>query len=144
MGGVVICARSVAVGRGAHALAVHERTGRVFVTNALDDSLSLLDARSGRVLRTIPLGFTPTALAVDEHTDRVFFLAEAPGFQPFPTVVRLLDARAGTVLHTVPVGLAATAIAVAERTGRAFAANSHESTLRVLDGRTAEVVRTVA
>jgi hypothetical protein len=35
------------------------------------------------------------ALAVDERTNRVFLLTEAPGYQPFPTHVSLLDARSG-------------------------------------------------
>ena len=68
------------MGQGEHALAVHEGSGRVFVTKASDASVSLLDARSGRVLRTIPLGFIPSGIAVDERTDRVFLLSEAPGF----------------------------------------------------------------
>src|ERR671939_179988 len=50
---------AVAVGRGTHALALHERTGRVFVTNASDASVSVLDVHSGRVLRTVPLEFVP-------------------------------------------------------------------------------------
>jgi YVTN family beta-propeller protein len=133
-----------------HALAVHERSGRVFVTNASDASVSVLDARSGRVLRTIPLGFIPTGIAVDERTDRVFLLTGAPSAQPYPTtqpgptIVILLDARSGTVLRTVSVGLSVAAIAVDERTGQAFVSDTQDRTLLVLDGRTASVVRAVA
>jgi DNA-binding beta-propeller fold protein YncE len=74
--------RIVPVGQGEHALTVHERTDRVFVTNTADASVSLLDARSGQILRTIPLGLIPTAIAMNERTDRVFLLTEAPGFPP--------------------------------------------------------------
>src|ERR687887_75200 len=46
--------------------------GRVFVTNAGDDSVSVLDARSGRVLRTISVGQSPLAVAVVESLQHVF------------------------------------------------------------------------
>jgi DNA-binding beta-propeller fold protein YncE len=96
----------------------------------------VLDARSGRILRTIPLGLTPTALAVDERTGSVFVLTWMPVFHGSgmlsPAVVSVLDARTGAVLRTVPVGLSAAALAVDERTGQAFVSNRHDSTVLVL------------
>ena len=50
--------RAVAVGRGTHAVAVDERSGHVFVTNALDNSVSMVDAHSGTVLCTPSLWAT--------------------------------------------------------------------------------------
>jgi YVTN family beta-propeller protein len=37
-------------------------------------SVSVLDARSGRLLRTIPVGVAPSAIAVDERAGRAFIL----------------------------------------------------------------------
>jgi len=34
--------------------------------------VSVLDARSGRILRTVTVGLGPYAVAVDERTSRVF------------------------------------------------------------------------
>ena len=45
--------RTVAIGAGASAIAVQQPTGHVFVANEGDNSVSMLDARSGRVLRTL-------------------------------------------------------------------------------------------
>ena len=103
--------RIVAVGRGVHLLAVHERTGCVFITNGGDASVSMLDVHSGRVLRTLPLDLVPTAMAMDERTGRVL-LAGVSLDQGSLAGLSLLDARSGTVLRTVPMGTLASAIAV--------------------------------
>jgi len=39
--------------------AVDERAGLVFVPNLVDDAVSMLDARSGRVRRTLRVGYQP-------------------------------------------------------------------------------------
>jgi YVTN family beta-propeller protein len=54
------------------AVAVDERTGAVFVANAGSDSVSVLDATSGAVRRTITVGTYPIAVAVGAGTGRVF------------------------------------------------------------------------
>jgi DNA-binding beta-propeller fold protein YncE len=50
--------RTVGVGQGEHALAVHDRAGRVFVTNAGDASVS--------VLRRPRRGAPPTTRSVSQ------------------------------------------------------------------------------
>jgi YVTN family beta-propeller protein len=74
--------RSVTVGMLPTAVAVDERSGRVFVANKgpIDSNLvptgngtvTVLDARSGAVLRTVPVGTYPTAITVDERAGRAF------------------------------------------------------------------------
>ena len=78
--------RTVAVGKDPRAIAIDKRHGRVFVVTAGDadpvrgciptehGAVSVLDARTGRVLRIIPIGVAPTAIAVDERTGRAFVL----------------------------------------------------------------------
>jgi YVTN family beta-propeller protein len=74
--------RSVAVGLLPPAVAVDARSGRVFVANKgpVDGNLvplgngavTVLDAHSGAVLRTVGVGTYPTAIAVDERAGRAF------------------------------------------------------------------------
>jgi YVTN family beta-propeller protein len=74
--------RSVTVGMLPAAVAVDARSGRVFVANKgpLDSNLvplsngtvTVLDARSGAVLRTVAVGTYPTAIAVDQRAGRAF------------------------------------------------------------------------
>lgn len=66
------------------ALAVDERLGRVFVACLDHDNVhglgigagavSVLDATSGALLTTLPVGIGPLAVAVDDSTQRVFVL----------------------------------------------------------------------
>jgi YVTN family beta-propeller protein len=55
--------RTVTVGRDPLTVAIAVHPGRIFVTNSGSNTVSVLDAHSGTVLRTIPVGRTP-------HRDR--------------------------------------------------------------------------
>lgn len=88
--------RTVSVGWSPAELAVDARTGRVFVANFDDHTVSVLDATSGAVLHTIAVGPHPSALAVDEQIGRVFVV------DPFYSgVISVLDATSGRVLRIV-------------------------------------------
>jgi YVTN family beta-propeller protein len=116
---------------------VAEQTHRVFVVNAGDNSLSVLDTRTGAVLRTIPVGAAPAAVAVDEPSSRVF-VAEAGA-----NSVRVLDARTGATVRTVPVGAAPAAVAVDVPTARVFVANAGDNSVSLLDAHSGALLRTM-
>jgi YVTN family beta-propeller protein len=109
------------------ALAVDVLTGRVFVTNVDSGSVSMLDARSGIVMRTVAVSAFPAAVTVDEHANRAFVVAWGPadssGRPIGPGGVSVLDARSGTLLRTISVGMRPRAVAVDEQIGRAFVVN---------------------
>lgn len=142
--------RTVAVGQGLTTLLTDERSHHVFGIIGVDDTVSVLDASTGTVLRTahtVPVHTVPLALAVDERTEHVFVTSNKlyAGAASVNTrgYVDMLDARTGTVLRTVAVGILPLAVAVDERRGRVFVANSGSNTVSVLDARTGRVVRTV-
>jgi YVTN family beta-propeller protein len=122
------------------AVAVDERTGHVFVSVSgyrRVGWVSMLDARSGAVLRSVRVGWQPDALAVDARTDRVFVANLADG------TLSVLDATSGRLLRAVAVGTNPTAVAVDEQTGHAFVANNSDGTVSVLDARSGVALRTV-
>ena len=84
--------RTVTVGRGPTALTVDERTGHVFVANYTGNSVSVLDARSGGVLREIPVK-SPFALAVDAQVDHVFTVGASNAPPSQHGTVSMLAAR---------------------------------------------------
>jgi YVTN family beta-propeller protein len=87
--------RMVAVG-GQPIAAVDERTGRVFVANFDEHTVSVLDATSGAVLHTIAVGPHPSAPAVEELPGRVVVV------DPFYSgVISMLDATSGRALCIV-------------------------------------------
>lgn len=129
---------TVTVGQIPGWVAVDARTNRAFVSNVADHTVSVLDARSGAVLRTIALGgHEPNTLAVDVRTGRVFVLS-------LPTwTADVLDAATGARLRTV--ALDTFDLAVDEPTGRVLATGPDPSlgfsTVSVLDGRTGTLLQ---
>src|SRR5947199_3819872 len=62
---------TVPVGATPVSLAVDARTGRAFVVNNGDNSVSVIDSYRGRLLHTVRVGPGPTAVVVDEPGRRV-------------------------------------------------------------------------
>jgi DNA-binding beta-propeller fold protein YncE len=99
--------RTTRVALGPNAAGVDEQTGRVFVSrfspNGLDDLVpngvngvvQVLDARSGRLLASVPVGAYPGVFAVDERTGHVVIV-----FSNVST--RMLDATSGRLLRIIP------------------------------------------
>jgi YVTN family beta-propeller protein len=127
---------AAAVTRGA---VLVERAGRLVVVTesapgaGVTDRVSLLDAHTGALMRTVPVGTGANALAVDERTERVFVTVSGPlstlpdGYPGNPIglgTVRVLDARNGTLVHTTTVGLLPYAVAIDERKAHAFVVNA--------------------
>ena len=74
-------------------------------------------------VRTITVGRVPLALAVDEHTRRVFVANLGSD------TVSMLDAASGAVLATVPVAPNPSTLAVATTAGRVFAVSDEVASL---------------
>lgn len=139
--------QTVRIGRNPSVIALDSHTNRIFVGNADDATVSVLDATSGAVLDTIALGHYPIAAAVDERYGRVFFLntdgepdAHGPGR---PGSVSILDATSGALLRTSFAGYDAGALTVDESSGRVFITNSGDDTVNVLDALSGRVPRTI-
>ncbi len=132
---------------------VDERAGRVVVVRtgaSGGGEVSFLDARSGRLVRTTPLGGYVGRVAVDG--DGHAYVTGSDG-------VRVLDTRNGRVLRTLALGDGALAVAVDPRRGRLFIARrcpvasgsqgvgwsvaTGPGSVSVLDTRDWQVVRTV-
>jgi YVTN family beta-propeller protein len=145
--------RTVATGADPDGLAVDVRRGRVFVAdhdqNALGSAsvmsgsavhsgyVDVLDARSGRVLSSIPVGADPDAVAVDQQSGAVFVITD-------DSSVNILDVRHRTVVSTTVLSQDLRALAVDARTHRVFVVNNLRGTVSVLDARSGANLRTVA
>jgi DNA-binding beta-propeller fold protein YncE len=132
--------RTIRTGGGA--LAVDDRTGRVFVASIDGDSVSMLDAHSGAVLRTIGrIGIRP--LAVDARAGHIF----VPGVRR----LGMLDTRTGRLLRTAALTTTTGAVVLTmdEADGRLFVSDDvrfapFHGVVRVFDTRTGAFVHTVA
>lgn len=93
--------------------------GRVFATNGA--GLSVLDARGGQILRTIPVHGAASAVAVDQSRHRVYVTSidgvDGNGSPAGPGRLTVLDELDGRVLRTVDAGMTPRAVAVDAGTG---------------------------
>ena len=137
-----------------------EATGHVFVVSMYLNKpvtpyagpqqswVSMLDARSYKVLRVIPVARGATEVLVNDRTGRAFVVHT---FGPrYPTSVTVLDTRSGNVLRRTSCGQGLlTDMMLASQTGRLFLATSRVGsmaapfTLHVLDAGTGKPVRQV-
>src|ERR671939_1577527 len=93
-------------GASPHAVAVDVTRARAFVANFNRGTVSVIDTRTGVLVRTIRVGGGPAALAVDEGSGHVFVANFGAG------TVGMLDGGRGRLIRTVPVGQVPVAVAV--------------------------------
>jgi hypothetical protein len=146
--------RTTALGHHPRALVVDAADARVLTLNSrvvaprrghlpprrgdLPGTVSVLDAGSGALLRTVPVGAGPLALAVDERTHHAFVMGA-------DATVRLLDARSGALLSTVALDGMAQALAVDAAAGRVVVGtNGLRARLLLLDSRTGRPLHSIA
>ncbi len=126
------------------AIAVDGQTGRVFVLNAGDGTVSTIDARSGALIATVATGLTPDVnhrdaerIAVDEQAGTVFASSSNT------PLVAVLDAHSGRLIRATKVGQGPGLLAIDEPHGRVVVANVLDNSVSVLDARGGALVRTV-
>lgn len=146
--------RTSTVGIGARFIAVDANSGHAFVAAggvANGDgvpigagSLSMIDTRSGRVIRAIPLSVPAAAVAVASSVGHAFLIGGRFGKSGR---VLMLDTRSGRILHTVTVAPNPMAVAVDDTRGHVFVICAgvapHAGTVSMLDADSGAVLRTV-
>ena len=83
----------------------------------------VIDAATGTVTRTIPVGNNPTGVAVDPATRTVYVTSVGLGHATDGTVL-VIDAATGAVTRTIPVGGAPVGVAVDPAARTAYVANA--------------------
>src|SRR5881296_3204853 len=141
----------------------------VVVPLSANDALAVLDADSGSLLKTVPLGVLPVAAVVNTEGSVAYVTnlgGPKPGSRdraarqccdPFAELVRVdprgiaqpgsvtrVDLVTGTVTKVIPVGRHPTGIAWDEKNARLYVANGNSDAVSVIDTRRDAVVRTLA
>lgn len=96
-----------------------ERTGHLFIAGAT--RVVMCDARTGRVLRTVPVPHAVTALAVSARAGRVYLVHDDA------SSVSVLDARTGALTRTFHVVQDPVAVVADDRNNRLFVASNDVS-----------------
>lgn len=122
---------------------IDHATGRLFVSNDMAGTVSIIDARTGTIKGTVLVGPSPI-MSVDERTGRVFVVV------PATNKVGMLDARSGRVIRVVRVPIGPEDAVVDAGTGRVFifcdtitGRTQQHPSVAVLDARSGVVLRVI-
>ncbi len=87
----------------------------------------VLDATSGKILRTISVGPAPLSVGIDEQRRRIYVLNAGRGYgtarRTDASSVSVIDARNGTVLSTISTGVGDGHLIIDSRAGRVVVLN---------------------
>ncbi len=119
--------------------AVDEASNHVFVGHRDIPTITMLDARTGAIVRHIPACRGSFALAASARTHHIFAKCN-------DGTTDMLDARTGRVLRTIPIAPGNFGyVFVDEHTNRVFSCSvDNPSTIDVLDARTGAHLYTIA
>jgi YVTN family beta-propeller protein len=128
----------ISVGVGAYGVQIHPNGVLVYVTNALDGTLSVVNVTSAVVENTIPVGSNPHGVAITPSADYLYVAATGDG------AVNVIDLASNTVVDDIPVGRQPVGI-ISNPTGtRLYVANEADDTVSVINTSTNSVTAVIA
>ena len=110
---------------------------RGYVTNAQDNTVSVIDTTTASVIATVPVGSSPSAVAVTPNGR----FAYVTNF--FGNSVSVISAASNTVVATVPLGTSARGIAMNPNGSFAYVMGSTSANISVIDTATNTVVSAI-
>jgi len=127
----------VGVGVGGTSLAVDARDHRLVAVSSQGTTVSVLDTRSGSLIRDSVLvagATTAVDVAIDESRSRAVVVSAAyMGLNYEATTVYVLDIRSGRALRHFRLGTGPPALAVDTQRGRIFVVNGSDNSVSVLN-----------
>src|ERR1700683_141351 len=106
--------------------AVHPAAGQIYDANNGSASVTVFSGASENVVATIPVGTTPSAIAVDALTNTIYVANSGSGN------VSVISGATNTVIATVTVGTTPSAMAVDPLASIVYVANSGTNNLSVI------------
>ena len=112
---------------------------RVYVTNELDNSVTVIDTMFRGVMATVPVGPGPTGVAVHPDGTRVYIVNGSS-----PTSVSVLDSVTNAIVATIPLGvLQARGVRISPDGSRLYVSTYGSNSIKVIDTGTNAVVGTI-
>ncbi|MGB6594295.1 MAG: YncE family protein [Candidatus Nitrosopolaris sp.] len=97
----------ITVGTRPRAIGVDEITHRIYVANAFNNTVSVIDGQNNtKIAKDIPVGRVPSAIGVDDETNRIYVANYDE------KTVSVIDGQNNTKIGDIPVGRHPLAIAV--------------------------------
>lgn len=112
-------------------------SGKAFVTNAANNTLSIIDTVTNQTLSTVSVGANPVAVAVNNTLNRAYTANSQADS------VSVVDTINYTVLSTVNVGSKPSAIGVNTQNAKVYVANYGSNSVTIIDGNTNQLAATI-
>jgi len=122
---------TVPIGKNPDGVAVDPGTHAVYVANAFDNTVSVIDASTRTVTATVPAGKYPQGVAVDPGTHTVY-VTNLVGAN---NTVSVIDGSTRTVTATVPVGRNPNGVAVDPGSHTVYVTNYQSNSVSVIEHR---------
>ena len=114
-----------------------------YITNSLDNTVSVIDTQTNTVIATVPVEVSPYGVAVNPDGTRIY----VTNINPYGSgTVSVIEASTNTVTATVPIGVTPSGVAVNPAGTRIYVTNGSifgNNTLSVIDAATNTVIATV-
>jgi len=131
--------QQIPVGGGALDAAVAPDGNHIYVANALDNTVSAIDAtnRQAPIVTTIPVGNYPAAITVTPDGAGVYVANDIDG------TVSFIDTTTNSVMATIRVGSGPEGIAVTPDGSQVYVADRSDNAISVIDTASNTVVKTI-
>ena len=113
----------ISVGKGPTSIAINPDTNTVYVTNTVDNTVSVINGNNYTKITDIPLGKKPTSIAINQDTNTVYVLGYQ--FNTLNNTVSVINGNNYTKITDIPVGKEPTSIAIHQDTNTVYVANSY-------------------
>jgi YVTN family beta-propeller protein len=128
---------TIKVGTEPAGLAADPTAGTVYLANAGDGTVSVIDVATNKVTATIAVGTEPAGVAVDHAAGTVYVTNHSVG------TVSVIDEATNKVTGTIKVGTGPAGVAVDHTTGTVYVTNHSVGTVSVIHVATNKVTGTI-
>jgi YVTN family beta-propeller protein len=129
---------SISVVSRPYGVAFDASTHTAYVTNSLDNSVTVIDELTGIVTSTIAVGSFPAGVVVNAITNTIYVTNENDNS------VSVINGATNAVVSTIAVGSYPNGVAVDATRNTVYVANGHADSVSVIDGATGTVTSTIA
>ncbi|NQU53733.1 MAG: YncE family protein, partial [Bacteroidetes bacterium] len=117
--------------------AINPLTNRVYVANhGVSENVSVIDADTDEVIKTIRLGHFPRRIAINPLTNRIYI-------SDGENIISVIDGDAHSVVDKIKVNGNALNIAVNPLTNRIYTTNPNADSISVIDGDTNQLIDSI-
>ncbi|OAT82341.1 bifunctional YncE family protein/alkaline phosphatase family protein [Desulfotomaculum copahuensis] len=109
----------------------------LYVANNLNDSMSIINVKERKVIKTVPVGHNPYTVTLAKD-GKMAYVSNWGG-----NTLSVVNATYGTAAGTITVGTHPSAMAINPGRSELYVANSDSDTISIIDTATNQVIRTI-